>query len=241
MVEPAIVPTHNGFGWTSKIPNQITLALLDWLSLFPEASPLVLDIGPGLGVGTLPLLEANARVIALDIEKSHLSAIRREAESRAVSHRLSTIAERFPANLQFDQLDAIHCSNVLHFLPGTEIEIGATRMYEWLKPGGKVFLQVGTIFAGHIKRLLPFFEEKRRNGVKWAGETQRARDFVAAEVRDATPHFMNYLDAPVLLEAYQSVGFHIEREWYYTRTGLPEMFRRDGREHFGMIAVKMPD
>jgi hypothetical protein len=26
-------------------------------------------------------------------------------------------------------------------------------MYEWLRPGGKVFLQVGTVYAGHIKRL----------------------------------------------------------------------------------------
>jgi SAM-dependent methyltransferase len=239
MIESAIVPTHNGCGWTSTIPNQVTVALLDWLSHLPEASPLVLDIGAGLGVGTLPLLEAGARVIALDIEDSHLSAIRHEAESRSVSHRLISIAERFPGSLHFHQLDAIHCSNVLHFLPGAEIEIGAAKMFEWLKPGGKVFLQVGTIFAGHIRRLLPFFEEQRRNGVKWAGETERARDFVAAEVRDATPHFMNYLDAPVLLETYHSVGFHIERQWYYTRTGLPEMFRSDGREHFGIIAVKM--
>jgi SAM-dependent methyltransferase len=230
-----IVPTNNGYGWTSTIPNQVTVALLEWLSKGKEPSPLVLDVGPGLGVATLPLLETGARVIALDLEESHLATIRQETERRSISNRLTTVVGRFPGSLQFEELDAIHCSNVLHFLPGSEIEIGASKMYEWLKPGGKVFLQVGTIYAGHIKRLLPVFEKRRQAGVLWAGETHEAKEYVAADYREATPAFMNYLDGLPLSKTFAQEGFRIERSWYYTRTGLPDAFRWDGREHYGMI------
>ncbi len=60
MNESKIVHTHNGYGWTSTVPNQITLALVEWLKENQRPSPLVLDIGAGMGVGTLPFLEAGA-------------------------------------------------------------------------------------------------------------------------------------------------------------------------------------
>jgi hypothetical protein len=126
---------------------------------------------------------------------------------------------------------------VLHFLRGNEIEEGARRMHSWLRPGGMIFVQVGTIYAGHIRRLEPLFEERRRQRVRWAGETECARDYVLADFREVTPMFMNYLDGPPLVEAFESAGFQTLRAWYYTRTGLPEVFRNDGREHFGYIGI----
>ena len=110
-------------------------------------------------------------------------------------------------------------------------------MREWLRPGGKVFLQVGTIYAGHIKGLLPVFEERRKCGVKWAGETDQARFYVALDFQHATPMFMNYLDEAPLVEAFQSAGFRVDRAWYYTRHGLPATLKNDGREHFGLVAT----
>lgn len=238
MTEEQIVDTHNGFGWTSTVPNQITVALVAWLSTGTQQAPLVLDIGAGLGVGTFPILEVGARVTALDVEASHLDSIRQEATRRLLADRLRTVVGEFPGSLQFEELDAIHCSNVLHFLSGTQIEAGVFKMYEWLRPGGRVFLQVGTIYGGHIKRLLPVFEERRRSGVKWAGETDLAREFVAPEFSGATPRFMNYLDEIPVVEAFKTAGFQLENGWYYTRNGLPERLRSDGREHYGLIAEK---
>ena len=49
---------------------------------------------------------------------------------------------------------------------------------------------------------------------------------------------MNYLDGPSLIEAFESARFITERAWYYTRHGLPEVFKNDGREHFGYIGRK---
>jgi hypothetical protein len=49
---------------------------------------------------------------------------------------------------------------------------------------------------------------------------------------------MNYLDEAPLIHTFQDAGFAIEKGWYYTRNGLPERLRSDGREHYGLIAKK---
>lgn len=233
----SIIPTRNCYGWTSDVPNQITCDLLGQIPAFgPE--PIVLDVGAGLGVATLPLLEAGARVIANDIDESHLLAISEAAIKVGRRESLTIQLGRFPDDLELKGLDAIHSSNVLHFLRGEEIIIGANRIHRWLKPGGKIFLQVGTIFAGHIRNLLPIFEQRRRAGEIWAGETNQAKAFVLPQFRDLTPDFMNYLDGPPIVEAFEGAGFETERAWYYTRHGLPEVFKSDGREHFGYIGRK---
>ena len=232
-----IIPTRNACGWTSEIPNQITCELLAELPDF-RPRPVILDVGAGLGVATLPLLKAGAGVIANDIDESHLAAISKAAAIMGLGERLTTLLGKFPDELNLDGLDAVHCSNVLHFLRGEEIITGAQRMYRWVRPRGKIFMQVGTVFAGHILKLLPEFERLRRAGVIWAGETDRAKDLVLPAVRDLTPEFMNYLDGPPLVRAFEEAGFITLRAWYYTRLGLPEIFVDDGREHFGYIGRK---
>jgi SAM-dependent methyltransferase len=233
-----IVYTHNGLGWTSTIPNQITCEWLDFIHKGQEQPMRVLDIGAGFGVASIPALKHGARVIANDIERSHLDAIRKEASDLGYADQLETVVGRFPGDLAFAELDAIHCSNVLHFLRGEEIVAGAARMHSWLRSGGRVFIQVGTVYAGHVKRLLPQFEERRRKGVRWAGETDRAREFVCPELRDEMPEFLNYSDGDPLVEAFEKAGFHREKAWYYTRTGMPELCLNDGRENFGYVGSK---
>ena len=232
-----IIPTRNAYGWTSDIPNQITCEMIRQLPEF-DPHPVVLDIGAGLGVATLPLLKAGARVIANDIDEAHLSGIAQGVAEIGQTAALTTVLGKFPEALTFRGLDAVHCSNVLHFLRGDEIIAGSQRIYEWLKPGGKIFIQVGTIFAGHIRKFAPEFERRRRKGVIWAGETDRAKDFVLPQFRHLTPDFMNYLDGPPLVEAFERAGFQTEQAWYYTRHGLPEECMNDGRENFGYIGEK---
>jgi len=232
-----IIPTRNAYGWTSDIPNQITCEMIRQLPEF-DPHPVVLDIGAGLGVATLPLLKAGARVIANDIDEFHLRGIAQRAAEIGYGAALTTVLGKFPQDLTFRGLDAVHCSNVLHFLPGDEIITGTRRIYEWLKPGGKMFIQVGTIFAGHIRKLVPEFEQRRRKGVVWAGETDRAKDLVLLKFRHLTPDFMNYLDEPPLVEAFERVGFRTKHAVYYTRHGLPEDCMNDGRENFGYIGEK---
>lgn len=218
--------------------NQITIEFLRFISDRQTTHLVALDIGCGFGVATMPALETGANVIALDLYQSHLDAVREQAVQNGIADRLKTVQGRFPTGLQFEDLTAIHSSQVLHFITGNEIEEGARRTHAWLKSGGKVFIQVGTIYAGHIKQLVPQFEAKSLRGTRWPGEVENARDFVIQESRDATPQFMNYLSGPPLVEAFESAGFHTEKSWYYTRTGLGPPFVNDGREHFGYVGVK---
>jgi 2-polyprenyl-3-methyl-5-hydroxy-6-metoxy-1,4-benzoquinol methylase len=238
MSAQVIVPTHNGYGWTSEEPNQITREWLRFLERGCERPLRALDIGAGWGVATIPGLQTRATIIANDLDKVHLQAIHDKAVELGLEDRLETVAGRFPFDFPFAELDAIHCSNMLHFLRGEEIVLGARLMHKWLRRGGQVFIQVGTIFAGHITRLLPIFEQRRRNGILWAGETDQAKEYVMNEFSDATPAFMNYLDAPPLISAFEAAGFRTERAHYYTRTGCPKPFICDGREHFGIILEK---
>lgn len=233
-----IVDTHNGYGWTTTIPNQITVAFLEFIASNSDPVPAVLDIGCGFGVATLPALAAGARVIANDLDAGHLRSVRDQGVKDGFGEWLTTKAGRYPNDLNFEDLVAIHSSNVLHFLDGEEIERGAAAMFEWLRPGGKVFLQVGTIYAGHIKRLVPVFEDNERRGVKWPGEVANARDYVLEDFRAVIPDRMNFLTGPPLVDAYEKAGFQIEKAWYYTRTGLEAPLTNDGREHFGLIACK---
>ena len=234
--QPAILKTANGFGWTSTIANQITFAACAEISRI-GGEPLVLDVGAGLGVGTFALLEAGAQVIVNDISERHLKCVLDEARVRGYASKVQTVAGRFPY-LNFSKIQLIHSSNVLHFLSPSEIEQGAQRMLEWLQPEGMVFIQVGTVYAGHVKRLLPIFEERCKSGIDWAGQPTDAKSVVAPAYRDATPDYMNYLYDEPLVRTFERFGFVTVNAWYYTRTGLPDDMKSDGREHFGYIGKK---
>jgi SAM-dependent methyltransferase len=231
-----IINTHNGYGWTTTVPNQITVAFFDLIA--SSYNPLVLDVGCGFGVATLPALALGAQVIANDLEPSHLSKVREKATEQGLDGNLTTVEGRYPDDLSFTNLAAIHSSNVLQFLKGAEIERGAAAMFDWLRPGGRAFIQVGTVFAGHVKLLVPVFEDNLRRGVKWPGETDNAHNFVMPEFWPAIPDRMNFLSGPPLVEAYENVGFEVEKSWYYTRVGLGPPLANDGRENFGLILRK---
>jgi SAM-dependent methyltransferase len=233
-----IVDTKNGFGWTTTVPNQITLAFLEFIASQDVPSPVVLDIGCAFGVATLPALAAGATVVAMDLDPGHLKVVREQAAAQGFGGRLETVVGRYPDDLKVENLYAIHSSNVLHFLRGAEIERGAVRMFESLRPGGKTFIQVGTIFAGHIKSLVPVFDENERRGRKWPGEVDNAREYVLPEFRSLIPDQMNFLSGPPLVDVYERAGFRIDKAWYYTRNGLEPPLTNDGREHFGLIACK---
>jgi SAM-dependent methyltransferase len=105
--QSGIVRTSNGYGWSSTVPNQVTCAAAQHIREI-GGSPLVLDVGAGLGVGTLPFLQAGANVIALDLEETHLAAIRAEARRHGYGDRLETICGELPF-VEFDGVDVVHC------------------------------------------------------------------------------------------------------------------------------------
>ncbi len=230
------IPIANAFGWTSTIPNPMTCRWLEYLKTLE--GPLTIDIGAGLGVGTIPALESGARVIANDIAEDHLNQIAAIAKQKGLGDELQLLNAPLPRLPPMKDIDAIHASNVLHFLRGIQMTEAATWMADALRPGGKVFIQTLSPFAGHFRRFSAEYDQRKCGGILWPGEINGAQDYVDQTVREMTPDFMHVLESSSAKQIFAEAGFVIEYCDYYTRPGLPMVCRLDGRENLGLVAVK---
>jgi 2-polyprenyl-3-methyl-5-hydroxy-6-metoxy-1,4-benzoquinol methylase len=231
------IPTANGFGWTSDIPNPITRKFLDFIS--ERRSPSVIDIGVGLGVASLPAMRAGAFVIANDISEEHLKHVGVLANVEGFSDRVQLLNAALPKLPELKPLDAVHCSNVLHFLSAAELMKAAKWMFRSTIPGGSVFIQTLSPFAGHFRNFLPVYVSRKQKGDEWPGEIVAAKDFVLPSLRHMTPDFMHVLESEYLAKVFADAGFQIAFCDYYTRPGLPEPCRFDGRENLGLVAHRL--
>jgi chorismate-pyruvate lyase len=201
----------------------------------------VMDIGAAYGVATLPALQAGAKVIAVDIEEKHLLSIASSigADSR---NQLITLKERFPFfDLPPQSLSAIYMSQVLPFLSGDEIEIGMRKIYEWLVPGGEVFVVSFTPYIEHVSSFIPLYEERKRRGIRWAGNIDDLSRFSSnPHIFQNLPNRIHHIDLDDLKWVCETAGFVVREARYFGEEegALPEGLRMDGRERVGLIASK---
>jgi SAM-dependent methyltransferase len=97
--------------------------------------PRVLDLGAGEGSATLPFLELGARVTAVDISSSQLSAL--QSRCGRFGHRLETRCEDIGAALkaEHDRYDIVVANSFLHHVPDyLGLVADATTL---LDPGGQ--------------------------------------------------------------------------------------------------------
>jgi SAM-dependent methyltransferase len=226
-------PLANDFGWTSTIPNPITCHWLDYLGTVPAARTI--DVGAGLGVATIPALKAGALVIANDIAAEHLFQIGAIAEKEGLRNKLELLSAALPKLPPLQHLDAIHASNVLHFLTGEEMQEAARWMANALKPHGRIFLQTISPFAGHFRRFRSEYNSRSAAGLSWPGEMWAAKDYVESSLHEMTPHFMHALEAATARALFENAGFEVEYCDYYRRPGLPTICCLDGRENLGVV------
>lgn len=200
----------------------------------------VLDIGAAFGVASIPALEAGATVIANDMAQEHLTAIK-ERTPQKHQNRLQLRCAKIPYGLDFpaESLGAIHASQVLHFLTGSEIAQSFDNFYRWLVPGGKVFIIASSPYINILKAFLPEYEKKKQSGTPWPGEIENLSLHTTHAVVADNPPFFNFLDTDVLSQALIERGFKIEKSLLFDRgTNLPDHIKLDGRENVGIIAQK---
>jgi SAM-dependent methyltransferase len=230
--------TVNRMGWSSAEPHEINLMFAEFASTcsFP-----VLDLGAGFGAATLAALDGGATVIANDLEPSCLEALGVRA-SGAIRNRLQLLPGRFPSGLTFarESLGAIHASNMLHFLTPSELETGIVLCFDWLVGGGKVFVIVNSPYMQNFKNVIPYFAQKKRDGVRWPGWIDDLTDYSSHPTLQHLPSSLHLLDAEVLSRAFEAAGFNIEIAKEYSRSGLPDILKYDGRENVMLVARKSP-
>jgi SAM-dependent methyltransferase len=231
---PGAIPTLNSRGFMLE-------ALDDYAKEFVEiaasASDEVLDMGCAYGVATLAALERGAKVCACDMEPEHLRILTERARPEHKTS-LRTVVGLLP-DVQFEKsaFNAVLASRVIHFLTGDDIRITLRSMYDWLKPGGYLFLIVDTPYMPGWDSIVPSYEAKKAAGDLWPGFIP---DF--ASVRKTSPgdppapEFLNTLDPDILARECVYAGFEVKRSSYF---GLQRLGKdSNGREHAGCMAVK---
>jgi chorismate-pyruvate lyase len=231
------ISTKNKKGFTYELTS-FGKAFINFAS---KATKPVMDIGAAYGVATIPALEAGAKVMAVDVEEKHLFAI---ADSIDVSLRsqLTTLTEKFPDfDLPTESLGAVYMSQVLPFLNGEEIERGARKIYDWLVPGGEVFVVSFTPYISHVASFIPLFEERKRAGNRWAGYIDNLSRFSDdPNIYKHLPNQIHHIGAEDLKWAFERAGFVTREVRYFgdEEGALPQGIKMDGRERVGMIAYK---
>lgn len=161
-----------------------------------------LDIGCAYGVACLPLINEtkNIDVIAMDLCEEHLEYLLSQVDDKEESKaRVSTIQGMFPQEFNikhFEQepLDAIHCSQMFHFLNGDDTLEGLAKIYDSLKSGGRLFISTVSVHFCSFKKYLPTYMSRKESGEKWPGYVENILDYVHA---DSVPFMSN------------SGGFHL--------------------------------
>ena len=238
MLEPdttGLFRTLNSMGTMTPAPDIFSQAFIQFA---PKAPGRCLDIGAAYGVATLPALARGASVIANDIDERHLQILSSRVQPEYRS-RLELAPGDFPDKLDFPpgSIGAALICRVMHFFDGTRIERAAAKVFNWLAPGGRVFVVSETPFIGTARAFFPTYEARRAAGNPWPGlvENVAAHDPKRA---GSLPSLFHLLDEQVLARVFTAAGFTVERSEYFARPDYPADIRLDGRESVGLIAVK---
>ncbi len=221
-------PTLNRMGWSSNQLNALSQLFVE--DCGPGRLP-VLDIGAAFGIASLAALAKGSRVIANDLDAAHLAEL--------ASHPgLEILPGRFPGELDVPpgSLSAVHASNVLHFLTGEELTLGAAQVAKWLAPGGRFFVHAGTPYQQPFLRFIPEYERRVALGELWPGYVEDTHAISSHRKLGQIPRAIHLLDAQVLTRVFLGAGLEIDRVWCYRRHDLPRSMHYDGREGVAVLA-----
>ena len=229
------VPTLNGMGYMTVTCDRF---MREFISFARSSEYPVLDIGAAYGVATAAALEAGATVIANDLDDRHLTLLRNTLSPQA-SARLVTIPGHFPRDIRFSKnsIGAILIARVLHFFDGDVLIESVRRAFEWIVPGGRIFVTAETPYLRNWQEFIPTYEERKRRGERWPGFVEDARS-VVTERRSNLPKTMHFLDPEVLTRVFHEGGFQVEEASLFARPEFPDDLRHDGRESVGLIGMK---
>jgi chorismate-pyruvate lyase/SAM-dependent methyltransferase len=232
-----VVSTLNKKGFTYSL-SSFGKAFIEFAS---SAQKPGVDVGAAYGVATLPLLLRGGKAIAVDISEEHLTAIENSIDD-LLRPNLKTLCGRFPEiDLPAGSVSAVYLSQVLPFLNGPEIEAGFRKVFEWLEPGGKIFIVSFTPFISHVRSFIPEYLTRKKEGTRWAGFiTDLSRYCSDPHIFSNLPNQINHIDADDLRWGLETAGFAIEDIRYFGEEEgeLPPGIRMDGKERVGAVAVK---
>ena len=230
---PGLIPCLNGRGFMEQDLNNISKSFVEESSTLEGLS---LDVGCAYGIASIAALKKGSKVLASDMDQAHLDILLQETPDE-LKDNLTTRVGTLP-NIDFknESFTTIHCSRCLHFLTPNELIDTLKNMYNWLQPGGRVYLITDTCYSGPWKNYLPEFEKKLEAGDPFPGFIDNVLDCLPIPrlPKGMTPH-MNCLDPYTLSRECKSAGFEIITSKYFGPSRASSDY---GKDHAGIIAKK---
>ena len=115
-------------------PSPLLSRFADWI----PSGARVLDIGAGQGRNTLPLARSGCRVTALEPSAVGLEIIGERAAAENLAVEL--VAQDFVSYKPDGVFDVILCFGLIQILSYDESASLVTRLHQWLRSGGNLFL-----------------------------------------------------------------------------------------------------
>lgn len=227
-----LVPTLNNTGWMTETLDAVSRAFADYAAGIPDES---LDLGCAYGVATLPALAGGGRVLACDMEARHLEILAERVPAEQRSRLRTQVGVMPDVDFPAGSFGAILCARALHFLRGGDIALTVTKMHQWLKPGGRVFLVADSPYVGPWYQRAPEYERRKAGGDPWPGLVEDYRSLLPASAKpDDHPRFINPLDPDILERVVTEAGFEVvECRWLAGASP-----KSPARSHAGVVGRK---
>ncbi|MCP5322438.1 MAG: class I SAM-dependent methyltransferase [Candidatus Paracaedibacteraceae bacterium] len=229
-------PTQNQLGYMTTQIDQVGYSFLDFAQQRPQP---ILEIGAAYGHVALEAAKRQIPIIVNDLDQRHLDALVKRADEKHLKYILPLLGN-FPKDLVFkpNSLGSILICRVLHFFPPEEWIQAMHVMFEWLAPGGKLFMTNESPYFGTMRKFIPVYLERKRKGHPWPGLMIGMEYFDEGRKQDVNS-VINLLSLKETKAAVEEAGFHIEYIEYLDRSSIyPPDALYDGREAIGVIARK---
>lgn len=228
------VPTLNKTGFMTTHLDPISQEFVNYAAL---SSGAVLEIGTAYGIASLAALDKGAKVIANDLDIRHLKLLRSQVARKNLG-RLMLLPGDFPDDfnkIPDNYVDAILLCRVLHFFDGPKIERAVEKAYRLLKPGGKIFIVVDSVYLKFLSRFVPEYEARVKKGDPWPGIIHDVHEYFN---EPDLPKMIHVMDPETLTRVLENQGFIIEKMTFLDRQDFPPDRRLDGRESLAAIGRK---
>lgn len=235
-----MTPTKNGFGFMFEELSFVCRGFIDYVK---QCERPVMDVACAYGVTTLSALEnSHVDMHALDIGQEHLDILWDNTPDN-LRTRLHCKQGAFPDDFDFadHSIDAIHIGNLVHFFRGPVIEASLEKCMKWLAPGGRLFINVGSIFFEKFRSYLPEYEHLAAAGEPWPGVIEDFNKLMPENFQDKVTSntFMHVFKEPDFRAVIERAGFNILESRYYDLTNLDkDEFHNRDKGWVGVIAEK---
>ena len=231
-----MIPTLNRTGVVIETLTHCSKSFAEYAG---QCEGEVLDIGCAYGVATVAALEQGARVLAVDMEQQHLDILKDRIRDEArplLSLQRGVLPD---INFEEERFAAIHASRVIHFLKPDDVQKTIQKMYQWLQPGGKLFLVADSPYLGYWKSKSSEYEARKAAGDSWPGYIDNVGNYFDVRDVDGAPSLINPLDPDILRRECEAVGFDVE-EVGFVGSGIDSEIEESkaGMEHVEIIAIK---